>query len=49
MQRAAAERGEARAEDHAGINMIGVLHDMIGERTLGFIEQRLYKLAAETL
>ena len=30
MQRAAAERREARAEDHAGIDMIGAGHHMVG-------------------
>src|SRR5918994_4616791 len=47
VQRAAAERREARAEDHAGIDMIGVGHDPVLERALRLVEHRLHQLTAE--
>ena len=48
VQRAAAERREAGAEDDAGIDQIGGRHHALVERALRFGDQRLDQLAAET-
>ena len=49
VKRAAAERRKARAEDHAGIDMIGARHHAIGESAIGLIQHRLDQGAAKTL
>src|SRR5680860_1011522 len=49
MQRPAAEGRKARAEDHAGVDIVLVLDDAIRRGALGFVEQRLDELAAEPL
>ena len=49
MQTPAAEGRKARAEDHAGIDVIGVGHDPIGKGTFAFVEHGLDQLAAEAV
>src|SRR6476659_3596025 len=48
MQRPAAERRKAGAEDHAGIDVIGVGQNLVGKDALTFVEHGLDQLAAET-
>src|SRR5690242_7402482 len=40
VQRSAAKRGEAGAEDGPGVDQIGVGHDVVGERRLRFGHER---------
>ena len=47
VQRAAPERREARAENHARVHMIGTRHDALAQRLLAFVDKRLHKLAAK--
>src|SRR6266508_1975288 len=49
MKRTATEGRKARAEDHAGIDVIGVRHDVVFERALGLIEHGFHQLAAQAL
>src|SRR5262245_37675376 len=49
VQRPAAERRKARAEDHAGIDEVGALHDALVAHLLGLADQRVDQLAPETL
>src|SRR5680860_589566 len=47
MQRAAAERRKARAEDHARIDMVRTLHDLVSRCAFCLVEHRLDELAAQ--
>ncbi len=49
MQRAAAERRKAGAEDHAGIDQVGALDDLLVAHPLAFADQRIDQLAAQPL
>src|SRR5262245_65639165 len=49
VQRAAAERGKAGAENDAGIDQVGALDDLLVAHTLGLADQRVDQLAAEPL
>src|SRR5262245_66429714 len=49
VERTAAEGREARAEDHAGIDVIGARYHAVRKRALGLVEHRLNQLAAEAL
>ena len=49
MHRPAAEGRKAGAEDHAGIDVIGVGNDPVGKRALAFVEHRLDQLAAKAV
>src|SRR5262245_405356 len=49
MQRPAAEGRKAGAEDHAGIDVIGIGYDLVGKGALAFVEHWLDQLATETI
>src|SRR4029079_12466333 len=49
MQRAAAEGRKARAEDHTGVDVVGIRYDVVFKRALGLVEHRLHQFAAKTL
>jgi hypothetical protein len=46
MQRPTAERREARAENHAGIEVIGACHHAVSQSALGLIEHGFDQLAS---
>src|SRR5262249_56602910 len=49
MQRPAAERRKSGAEDHPGINVIGVGDNAVGKGALALVEHRLDQLSTETI
>src|ERR1044072_2171736 len=49
MQRAAAEGRKACAEDHTGVDVVGIRYDVVFKRALGLVEHRLHQFAAKTL